>query len=146
MKEFASGDTIITFYFERALKGEKSNLMGFYPHPNSPEDSTDHVHFTHSCLEKCFSPVDNPFMYDLLADMVRQEILEDESDKDDFPDIEFEDDLPYCLWCKRTDTVWMQHRVGGEILHCVACNKLWDNEEVELRWDPVNSIYVDVDR
>ena len=147
-KEFAAGDTIITFFFERVLQGEKSNLPGFYPHPNSPEgpDEAERVHFNYSCLEKCFSPADNPFMFDIIAEQVRREILEDEQEfNDDFPIVEFDDDPPYCLWCKRKDTVWLQVRMGGNILTCLACGKLWDDEEHEVVWDATRGIYVDVE-
>lgn len=117
-------------------------MLGFYEHPNSPQDSTEHVHFAYNCLEKCFSPVDNPFMYDALAAIVREEVMEDMACEEDFP--EYEEDLPYCLWCKKTDTVWVQRRLTGEILTCVACNKLWDIEETELRYDPAKGEYIEL--
>lgn len=136
-KEFANGDQVVTFYFERVMRGEKSGELGFYEDKNYPEQTVDRVHFTYPCLEKCFSPVDNPFMYDVIAESVRKEIYEDERDREDY-DIPLTepDDPPFCLWCKREDTVWMQVQRETCIYNCLACRKLWDLNEDELVWDP----------
>lgn len=141
---FAAGDEVVTFYLERVLQGEKSGLPGFYEHPQSPDNSTDHVHFNYSCLEKCFSPIENPFMYDSIADQVRREILEEEREVDEFA-IEDVQDPPFCLWCKREDSVWLQERRGGTVYCCLVCNKLWDDEENELVWDSRRNTYVNVE-
>lgn len=139
-KDFSNGDRVVTFYFEKVSAGEKSGTLGFYDDNQYPENAVDRVHFIHGCLEKCFSPVDNPFMYDTLAELVRQEIYEDERDhkdySDDIPTIGMEEELPFCLWCKREDTVWLQMKPDMYIYNCLACQKLWDHEENELVWDP----------
>lgn len=135
-KEFAAADVVISFYFEQVLQGEKSGALGFYPHKNSPADSVDHVHFNHSCLEKGFSPAEFPFLYDSIVDMIRQEVYE-EMEFEDCP-IDIEEDPPYCLWCKRTDTVWSQQQNGFIVLTCQPCQKIWDDEDYELTWAPEN--------
>lgn len=137
-REFANGDRVVTFYFERVLAGEKSGALGYYEDYQYTEQAVDRVHFLYPCLEKCFSPVDNPFMYDFLADQVRREIYEDERNNDDDHDIPFQmdDDPPYCLWCKKEDTVWLQQQRDMWIFFCNACNKLWNQDEDELVFDP----------
>lgn len=141
-KVFAYGDVVITFYFEQVMAGEKSGALGFYEHNNSPDQAVDHVHFTYSCLEKCFSPMDNPFLYDQVAALVRQEIIDDERESfdDDLPPINVEDP-PFCLWCKREDTVWKQTSREMIIYNCIACQKLWDDEEDEMYWDMEKHTY-----
>lgn len=141
-KEFAAGDDVLTFYMERVLKGPKSGVIGFYQNPNSlgseNEVNIDHVHFLPGCLEMAFSPPDNPFMFDILAAQVRQQIYEEESERDPdfFPEMpSLIEDPPFCLWCKRTDTVWFSTYKGYPIYNCLACKKLWDHEDDELYWD-----------
>jgi hypothetical protein len=133
-KEFVLGDRVVTFRLERVLRGEKSGQVGFYEDNQSPED--EHVHLTYQCLEKCFSPADNPFMYDTIAAAVRKEIYEDEQEREelDIP-LADPDDPPFCLWCKREDTVWLQIQRDMYIYNCLACHKLWDHNEDELVWD-----------
>lgn len=137
-RNFAAGDTVITFYFQQVMRGEKSGVLGFYDHKNSPDGSVDYVHFSYACLEKCFSPMENPFMYDILADAVRKEIYDDEAgnDDDDMPEITVEEDPPYCLWCKKEEAVWVHYQRDMHIYNCMQCSKLWDDEERELLWDP----------
>lgn len=143
-REFANGDRVVTFYFEKVMRGEKSGELGFYDDNQYPDNSVDRTHFNYSCLEKCFSPMDNPFMYDAIAEMVRKEIREDETDRDEYEvSIMDYDEPPYCLWCKREDTVWMQQQRDLHIYNCIACRKLWDQNEDELIWDPQRGyIYV----
>lgn len=140
-KEFKDGEEVVTFYFERTKIGEKSGLVGFYAHPNYPDDSIERVHFTHQCLEKCFSPMDNPFLYDSIVHKIRSEVEEDlRQEIYDEISIEFDEDIvipdvddpPYCLWCKRRDSVWIQIRNQGYFYACTACNKYWDQDENEL--------------
>lgn len=146
-KQFVNGDVVITFYFEQVKAGDKSGALGFYEHRNSPENSVEHVHFTYGCLEKCFSPVDNPFMYDVVAEAVRRQIWEDEKEQD--PDIPLHildyDDPPFCLWCKREDTVWIQVQRDMRVYNCLACRRLWDHNEDELYWDANKNVYEYVD-
>ncbi len=142
-KEFVAGDNVLTFYMERVLKGQKSGVLGFYESANSlgteNEGNIDHVHFLPGCLELAFSPPDNPFMFDVLAEQVRQKIYEEESERDPadiLPTLpEMLVDPPYCLWCKRTDTVWLHTDKGYPIFNCLACKKLWDQDDDELCWD-----------
>ena len=141
-KQFGPGDEVVTFRLETVRRGEKSGQLGFYAHGNYPEDFEDHTHFSAGCLEKTFSPMDNPFMYDAIADKVREEIeseirdeiydeLSAEFQTEDVP-LYAEDELPFCLWCKKTNTVWLQHRHAGIIFFCTVCQKYWDDEETEL--------------
>jgi hypothetical protein len=152
-KPFVAGDHVVTFRMEQVRLGEKSNQLGFYNSfwylegqgaedqnlPFGEETTGDHVHFTPGCLEKTFSPVDNPFLYDVLANQVRQKIYDEESDREPdeiLPDLpELIEDPPACLWCKRTDTVWVHFPRGYPIYNCIGCSKLWDHEEDELYWD-----------
>lgn len=137
-KEFVSGDSVVTFYLEKVLAGEKSGVLGFYDDDRYPDREVDHVHFSHNCLEKCFSPIENPFLYDTVVESIRKDIYEDEADSvDDIP-INIDDDPPYCLWCKREDTVWKQIQRDLHIFNCIACSRLWDQDETELIWDPQN--------
>ncbi len=151
-KGFAAGESVITFRMERVLRGDKSGVLGFYNHHQylgvrNTEDPqiVDHAHFTPGCLERTFSPVDNPFMFDVLADQVRQQIYDEESEKDPseiMPDLpELLEDPPYCLWCKRTDTVWMHFNKGYPIYNCLSCKRLWDHEDDELYWDDQRGNY-----
>lgn len=156
-KGFAAGDRVVTFRMERVLRGEKSGELGFYEASvtrdnlgvlrgsDGVEEGIDHVHFTPGCLELTFSPMENPFMWDMLADEVRQQIYENESEKDPdeiLPDLpELIENPPYCLWCKRTDTVWLNTNKGYPIYNCLACKRLWDHEEDELYWDPAMGDY-----
>ncbi len=156
-KPFAAGEKVVSFRMERVLRGERSNLLGFYKASltrdnlgtlqgsNGPAEDIDHVHFTPGCLERTFSPVDNPFMYDMLADEVRQRIYEEESESEPpeiIPEIpELIENPPMCLWCKRTDTVWCHFDKGYPVYNCLACKKLWDHEEDELGWDPIKLEY-----
>lgn len=154
--DFVAGDEVLTFYMERALKGPKSGIIGFYENPNSlgteNEGNVDHVHFSPGCLELAFSPADNPFMFDLLAAQVRQQIYEDESQKDPIeilPELPgLLDDPPFCLWCKRTDSVWLHTGKQYPIFYCRVCNKLWDHDEDELVWNQEKGDYflADIDR
>lgn len=144
LKPFEAGDQVVSFYLEHIRRGEKSGQLGFYQHENYPEENTDHVHFRASCLEMCFSPVDNPFLYDAIVDKVRKDVESDIRDEiydqvcaeygvDDPPQYPLEEDeLPFCLWCKKTNTVWMQQKTGGVIFYCAGCQKWWDEEENEL--------------
>lgn len=141
-KPFIEGEDVVTFYMEKAKIGEKSGQLGFYAHPSYPKDYIDRVHFTYSCLEKCFSPADNPFLYDSIVLKIRQETTDDIRQEvydeiniefeDDFPKIPDIDDPPFCLWCKRRETVWIQIRTNGCIYACTSCNKYWDEEENEI--------------
>lgn len=156
-KPFAAGDHVVTFRMERVLRGERSNILGFYKSTlirdnvsvlygsEGPEDGIDHVHFTPGCLERTFSPIENPFMYDMLADEVRQRIYDEESEMDPaeiLPELpELIENPPMCLWCKKTNTVWMHVDKGYPIYNCLACRKLWDHEEDELYWDPEKGDY-----
>lgn len=151
-KGFAAADDAVEFTLVRALLGEKSGAVGFYPHPTNPEGEKDYVHFTPSCLEMAFSPMENPFMFDILAAQVRQQIYEDETARDpaddDFPEIEIDallEDPPYCLWCKRKDTVWCHFSLGYPVYNCIVCRKLWDHDEDELEWDPAKGEYFVID-
>lgn len=138
-KPFADGDDAVTFYFEKAKIGEKSGILGFYTHPNYPGDYIDRIHFNYACVEKCFSPADNPFMYDVIVNKIRLEVTDDIRQEaydeinieleDGFPDI---DDPPFCLWCKKREPVWIQIRSNGYIYTCTACQKYWDQDENEL--------------
>lgn len=136
-KEFANGDRVVSFYLEQVMAGEKSNLLGFYDDRQYADGTIDRCHFTHSCLEKCFSPADNPFMYDMIAMEVRKEIYEDEKDQSEL-DLRLggDEDPPYCLWCKREESVWLNQQRDMWIFNCLACKKLWDQDETELTWDP----------
>lgn len=137
-KEFVNGDTVVTFYLERVMTGQKSGVLGFYDDTRYPDGAMDRVHFSYSCLEKCFSPVENPFLYDVVVETVRKEIYEDEIEAADDIPITIEDDPPYCPWCKKEDSVWKQIQRDIHIFHCVVCHKLWDQDETELVWDPQN--------
>lgn len=143
-KDFVAGDDAVEWRFVRTLQGEKSGRLGFYEHPNSPEGAGEYVHWKYGCLEKCFSPAENPFMYDTIAAEVRKEIYEDERDYDsaDIPLLmEYNEDPPYCLWCKRKDTVWVHYDKGYIIFNCLGCMKLWDDDENELEWDAEEGDY-----
>lgn len=151
-KGFAAGDQVVTFRMERVLRGDKSGILGFYNnhqqlggYGNEEMMVIDHVHFAPGCLERAFSPMENPFMFDMLADQVRQQIYEEEAERDPaeiLPELpELLEDPPYCLWCKRTDTVWMHLDKSYPIYNCIACNKLWDHEEDELSWDSQRGDY-----
>lgn len=141
-KNFAAGDKVVAFYMGMALQGQKSGMLGIYETPNSlgaeNESNTDYVHFLPGCLEMAFSPMENPFLFDVLADQVRQQIYEEESERDTdfFPEMpSLIEDPPFCIWCKRTDTVWFHTAKGYPIFNCMACQRLWDHEEDELYWD-----------
>lgn len=150
-KLFVAEDQVVTFRLERVRRGEKSNLLGFYnlhryiEGQGTEETAADHVHFTPGCLERAFSPIENPFMYDMLADQVRQQIYDEESERDPdelLPELpELLEDPPACLWCKRTDSVWMHLSKGYPIYNCLRCRRLWDHEEDELYWDPEKGDY-----
>lgn len=145
-KVFAATNDAVEFNLVRALLGEKSEALGFYPHPSNPDGEKDYVHFTPGCLEMAFSPVENGLMFDILADQVRQQIYEEESERDpeDYPEITISvllEDPPYCLWCKRKDTVWCHFSRGYLIHNCITCCKLWDDDEDELIWDPAQGEY-----
>lgn len=143
-RPFAKGDDVVTFRLERVRAGEKSDALGFYDHPSSPNQEEERVHFNYSCLEKGFSPADNPFLYDSVVASIRQEIYEDEKEVDhDLPPID--EDPPFCLWCKREDTVWMQIQRDMYIYNCLACQKLWDHNEEEMYWDHERGQYIPVD-
>lgn len=146
-REFQHGEAVVAFCYEQAQKGTKSGLIGFYSHPHyGREDEgnnnyTEHVHFTHSCLEKCFSPADNPYYYDQVVQAIRKEVEADIRDEiydelsaeyDDMPRVRVEEDPPFCLWCKREDTVWLQERRTGCVFFCTVCQKYWDDQENEL--------------
>jgi hypothetical protein len=136
-REFANGDRVVTFYFERVMAGEKSGALGFYEDNQYADNTVDRCHFLYQCLEKCFSPMDNPFMYDFIAEQVRKEVYEDEKDREEFDiPVSIDEDPPYCLWCKKEDTVWLQQQRDLWIFHCIECHKLWDQNEDELVWDP----------
>lgn len=150
-KGFSAGDRIVTFKMERVLKGEKSGILGYYKDnlgviqgSDGPEN-IDHIHFTPGCLERTFSPAENPFLFDIIASQIRQEIYEEERDRDPdtvLPEIPaLLDDPPYCLWCKKVNTVWVHFSEGYPIYNCLACGKLWDHEEDELYWDPERGSY-----
>jgi len=143
-KEFKNDEEVVTFYLERAKVGEKSGALGFYQHQSYPKDCIDRVHFSYTCLEKCFSPADNPFLYDSIAIKLRADITDDiRQEIYDEINIELEDDMPlidladppFCLWCKRTDTVWIQVRNGACVYACPPCNKYWNEDEDELTQD-----------
>jgi hypothetical protein len=149
-KGFAAGDQVVTFRMEKVRRGEKSNQLGFYNNNQllaATEErlAVDHVHFAPGCLELAFSPVENPFMFDVLADQVRQQIYDEESERDPaeiLPDLpELLENPPYCLWCKRKDCVWAHFDKGYPIYNCLACGKLWDHEEDELYWDQEQGEY-----
>lgn len=133
-KEFTIVDRVVRVNLEIVRRGEKSGLLGFYEDSQSPDD--ERIHFTYSCIEKYFSPADNPFMYDSIAAEVRKEIYEDEKSREDDIPLADPDDPPYCLWCKREDTVWMQIQRDMYIYNCLACRRLWDHNEEELTFDP----------
>lgn len=152
-KGFAAGDQVVTFRMERVLRGEKSGVLGFYNnHQHLGGYGTseellvvDHSHFTPGCLELTFSPMENPFMFDLLANEVRQKIYDEESELDPaeiLPDTpELLENPPFCLWCKRTDSVWAHFDKGYTIYNCLHCKKLWDHDEDELYWDSEKNDY-----
>ncbi len=141
-KPFANGDLVVLFHFEQVKAGEKSGALGFYESTQSPEGEPDYVHFEYACLEKCFSPMDNPFMYDMIAEAVRKEAWEDALEKEerDLP-LFMDEDPPFCLWCKKEDTVWMQIQRDMHVYNCLQCRKLWDHNEDELYWDPETNTY-----
>ena len=152
-QEFREGETSVAFFFQAAKRGEKSGMVGLYEHPDYPNATKDYVHFTHTCLEKCFSPVDNPFLYDVLTaamrkevvDDVREEVYEEMREEYEFGEgiVPFEEDPPMCIWCKKVDYLWCHFRMGGTIYNCMSCRKMWDDEETELTWDPDEG-YVEV--
>lgn len=136
---FEDGDEVLVFYLQSARPGEKSGLLGLYEHSQYPGDTEDYIHFRYSCIEKAFSPVDNPFLYDSIVSSIRKEVeadireeVETELDiQDDLPQL-YEEDPPLCIWCKRRDTVWVQYRLGGIFYFCPPCHKMWDDEENEV--------------
>ncbi len=136
-KAFVNGDQVIRVNLERVMAGEKSGALGFYDHQHLTRDEPERIHFSHSCIEKYFSPIENPFYYDFLAEQVRAEIYQDEKDRDEFelPN-PMDEDPPYCLWCKKEETVWLQQQRDLWIFFCTACQKLWDQDEYELVFDP----------
>jgi hypothetical protein len=152
-KSFVLGDRVLTFCIEEIKRGEKSGKPGFYTVDDSLgqrfwslEDNVDHVHYTPGCLELAFSPPDNPFMFEMLAGQVRQQIYEEESENErDIPVMPelpvLLEDPPFCLDCKRTDTVWTHFAKGYPIYSCIVCNILWDHEEDRLYWDPERADY-----
>jgi hypothetical protein len=141
-KAFQDGDEVLTFYIEKSKRGSKSGMIGFYSHPNYPKDYIDRSHFTAACLEKCFSPADNPFLYDTIVAKIRAETTEDIRQEiyddmdleldDEFPDMPDIDDPPFCLWCKGPESVWVQIRSSGYLYACTKCNKYWDQDENEI--------------
>ncbi len=149
-KGFASGSDMVEWSLVRALMGEKSGLIGVYSHPQNPENDKDYIHTDPSCLDAAFTPMsERNFMWDILADQVRQQIYEEETERDpaDDPSNMYEvyeiilEDPPYCLWCKRKDTVWCNFSKGYVVHNCVVCRKLWDQEEDELEWDQEKGDY-----
>lgn len=160
-QEFLQGDEVQPVpQILRYLRGMKSGAMGLYQHENFPEAEPDYVHWRHSCLEKFFSPIENPYMYDGLVAKLRGDLkleLRDEHEEQfalvkemigegnhnfcvecwteledaDIPLLEREEP-PKCLWCKHTDQVWMQQKPGGLIFYCFRCSKMWDDYENEM--------------
>jgi hypothetical protein len=140
-------DDVYTFYLERCKRGEKSGLLGLYPHPKNPNRELTHVHIDKMCLEKFAGPDGCKQHYDLLMKAlreearedvyleVRQDILEEYGlEEEDVPVPEFimdPDDLPNCIFCKRRP-VWHQELVGGRITYCPACQEFWDDEEFSV--------------
>lgn len=145
-KSFANGDVVLTYFLEKVMAGEKSGLLGYYEHVSFTEQYVERLHFTYGCIEKAFSPVDNPFLFDIVAESIRREIYEEEREKDEFDlPMVIEEEPPFCLWCKREDTVWMHQRRDVHIYNCLACSKLWDHDEDEMYWDPQKADYVYVE-
>jgi hypothetical protein len=128
------GDSVFAFHLESVRRGEKSGVMGFYSHSHNPSKEQEYAHAWPSCLEKCFSPEagENGFLYDEVVHSIRQEVYEElgYDPNNDVPLDEF--DPPFCLWCKKTDTVWMQDQMDRKVYYCTACQKYWDDEETEL--------------
>lgn len=141
-KGFAAADVMVEWSLVRALLGEKSGVLGVYPHQHNPDNEKDYIHTDPSCLEASFSPmVETSFMWDIVADQARQIIIEEEraTDPDDYPELSVEallEDPPYCLWCKRKDSVWMHFSLAYPVSYCFGCMRFWDHDEDELERDP----------
>lgn len=143
---------------ELALRGEKSGELGIYSTREGQVDYDDQdlVHHKYGCYEKYFSPLDNPFLYDSIANRVyeeREEQFKDEVREEfaqKFEEVkemiseqkfsfcvecwkELEEDEPtYCLWCKSPNFVCMHQRRQGMTFFCAPCNKYWDDQENEI--------------
>jgi hypothetical protein len=160
--EFKHGDEVQRVPpIERALRGEKSGVLGIYPmSPEVAVEDQDLLHNNYSCYEQYFSPLDNPFMYDALAKVVEcekegeiyDEVREDFTTKFEmvkemvgeqnfnfcvecWADLEVKEP-PVCLWCKSPDFVWLHEKLQGTILCCTRCGKYWDDQEEELFFPP----------
>lgn len=142
---------------EVVLRGEKSGELGVYlTGDQTPLEDQEILHHRYGCYEKYFSPMENPFLYDTLANQVyeekegefREEIRDEfasrfEEVKEMISSQNFnfcvecwkeleEDEPPYCLWCKSPDFVAMHQKKQGLTFFCAPCNKYWDDQENEI--------------
>ena len=134
-KEFRAGDKILTFSINEVRYGEKSGALGIYPNKDYGEDHQDYSHFTYQCLERTFSPIENPFLYDILYNAIKEEAYKDAKDEAyeefqmDVPPSYDNDDPPECIWCKKIGITWMLIRTTNTIFYCPECNQYWDQDE-----------------
>ncbi len=141
---------------EEIRKGAKSGELGTYSIDNISPIDHDLLHNSHGCYETYFSPMENPFLYDGIAQEVyselegqlREEIKDELSAQfeqvkemiaegnhnfcvDCWAMVE-EDKPPTCLWCESPDAVWMHQKKQGMIFWCSRCNRSWNDQDIEI--------------
>ena len=133
-------------------RGTKSGLLGIYSTEDTPEEEWDVIHATRKCIELFFSPEEHQVIYDDVVYEIKKdlepEIRQSWADKFEvvkemvreknfnfciecWTQLE-EDELPYCIFCKNTDSVWTQHKEPGSVMYCTRCSRYWDDQDEEL--------------